>query len=87
MELRGANCSAPKTIGVRNNKLINGGCAKFKGSPDICGFSDFSQLVGRCRTVEADAAFLFLGFIASLVAAVLYLSVMRNQKKGLHAAV
>lgn len=39
----------------------------------------WEQVAGRCRTVEADAAFLFLGFVACVAAAALC---FMAQKRG-----
>lgn len=52
-----------------SNELLNGGCVKRKGIP-YCGYDSLDELSGRCKVVEADAAFLFLGFAACLGAAV-----------------
>jgi len=75
------------------NYLLNGGC-KGKGDNRICGIPATSDkaavnmLNSRCRMVEADAAFLFLGFIASIAAAVLcFLASRRSGGRVRHSAV
>jgi len=82
--LKGVDCSThtdtspSKDIG----ELIVSGCGKEYGT-DICGIqlenNPYSAVTARCKTVEADAAFLFLGFLASLAAAALcYLASTRG---------
>ena len=45
-----------------------GGCHKSKGY-EYCGYDDYDQVVGRCKVVKSDTAFLFIGFVACLGAA------------------
>lgn len=53
-----------------SNELLNGGCVKTKRGP-ACGYVDLEEIAGRCKVLEADSAFLFLGFGACVGAAVL----------------
>jgi hypothetical protein len=52
-----------------SNPLLNGGCMTKKGTP-YCGYDGLEEISARCKVVEADAAFLLLGFVACVGAAV-----------------
>ncbi|KAH9834684.1 marvel domain-containing protein [Teratosphaeria destructans] len=83
--LSGVHCGMSDTelSSESKNFLINGG--KYHGG---YGIGSKSELVGRCRKMEADAAFLFLGFIASAAAAALCYVGSRKGSGGLkHSAV
>lgn len=85
--LRGVNCSNGDDDKTWHNSLISGGCIKDSTDSDgssqyTCGFFKKSDVEHRCHMAEADAAFMFLGFIVSLGAAILCLHVARTKKKG-----
>jgi len=83
--LKGVSCGNPSD--TSRNFLINGGC-KGHGSNEACGFSGYNVLPGRCRMVEADSAFLFLGFLASIAAAILCFIASKRSGGGMkHSAV
>ncbi|KAK5125055.1 hypothetical protein LTR85_001246 [Meristemomyces frigidus] len=83
--LRGVSCG--NTHDTSNNYLLNGGC-KGKGDNQECGFASYNVLPGRCRMAEADSAFLFLGFLISIGAAVLcFLASRRGGGVSKHSAV
>lgn len=69
--LKGVSCG--NVVEEIQNYLLNGGC-KGHGENKTCGgpkLTGTDLLNGRCRQIEADSAFLFLGFLASVSAAVL----------------
>ncbi|TKA79026.1 hypothetical protein B0A55_03159 [Friedmanniomyces simplex] len=86
--LKGVTCTDDVTTAY--NSLLNGGCYG-SGDKKLCGFPVQNYkgvLAGRCRTAEADAAFLFLGFLASVAAAVLCFLASRRGGRGVkHSAV
>ena len=47
---------------------MDGGCYK-KNGYYYCGYDSEDQVIGRCKVVKSDTAFLFLGFAACLGAA------------------
>ncbi|KAJ5652748.1 hypothetical protein N7507_010174 [Penicillium longicatenatum] len=69
--LKGADCSSPDNGTTWDNPLISGGCTG-KGDDKLChdgswGSSDkWSTIKSRCKRAEADCAFMFLAFIASV---------------------
>lgn len=65
---------------------MNGGCHKVKGQT-LCAYENDNTIEGRCRMVEADTAFLFLGCIASIGAAVLCFIASRRGGSVRHSAV
>ena len=70
------------------NYLLDGGCVG-KGQNVNCGLTEDADggLIGRLKVIEADAAFLFLGFLISIGAAVLYyLASRRNDRGARHSA-
>ncbi|KAK4549532.1 hypothetical protein LTR36_006529 [Oleoguttula mirabilis] len=75
--LRGVSCGDVNE--TYKSYLLNGGC-KGKGDNLQCGIDIHPYaLPGRCKMVEADSAFLFLGFLVSVAAAVLcYLASKRG---------
>jgi len=66
--LRGVSCGNVFT--TTKSRLLTGGC-KFANHQTICGFPTSAAIRSRCHDMEADAAFLFLGFLASVATAVL----------------
>nr|POE49151.1 hypothetical protein CFP56_32301 [Quercus suber] len=95
VQIRGVNCgkSDEDVLSMGLNFLMNGGC-RGKGDDETCGFAAdadstadaLSTLLSHCHTVEADTAFLFLGFVACIGAAVLCL--MAGRRGGArHSAV
>lgn len=89
--LKGLSCTNIETRGTLLNKFVTGGCKRHKDDYK-CGYLPFDdggkdQLEGRCKLVEADAAFLFLGFVASVVGAVLCLIASRRGGVGKRSAV
>ena len=80
--MRGTSCSNVKTKEAFNNALINGGCTSVKGQKNCYYFSDegFKTLASRCREQDADAAFLFMGFLVVVGMAVV--SFLKARKGG-----
>jgi len=70
------------------SSLLNGGSIT-SGTDTLYGFPTTNYhavLSGRCRTAEADSAFLFLGFLASLAAAVLCFLASRRGGRGVKSS-
>lgn len=73
VKLRGIDCESSEDNyhNSVDNPLVNSGCVHNENRHKYyCGF-DYNDMPDRCRTVEADAAFLFLGFLACIATAVL----------------
>lgn len=70
-QITGVDCGADEKVyhSSWESDLLNGGCVKLKDN-EWCGADGFKQLADRCKVIEADAAFLFLAFVASVGAAV-----------------
>lgn len=81
VQLRHVDCGNGKNNWTNSNKLINGGCRK-KDGDSYCGFDEYSDLEGRCHIASANAAFLFLGFLAALAAAILCWLAVRKAKRS-----
>ncbi|KAK5135799.1 hypothetical protein LTR08_004626 [Meristemomyces frigidus] len=81
------SCSDKSSPACWYNYLVSGGC-KGKGENQICGAHGTDGNGVRCRMIEADSAFLFLGFLVSVTAAVLYyMASRRSGREVRHAAV
>ncbi|KAJ6115307.1 hypothetical protein N7486_001085 [Penicillium sp. IBT 16267x] len=68
--LKGTDCSDPNNGTTWDNPLISGGCTG-KGNDRLChdgswGSDEWSTVKSRCKRAEADCAFMFLAFIASV---------------------
>jgi hypothetical protein len=61
--LRGADCSDPNTLFYNN--LLNGGLFNFQGR--LSSALTKQQMQSRCNADKADTAFMFLGFVVSVV--------------------
>ncbi|KAK1057538.1 hypothetical protein LTR12_008689 [Friedmanniomyces endolithicus] len=84
--LKGVTCNNDES--TYQSSLLNGGCQK-SGGEDYCAVpseNTHAVLSGRCRTAEADSAFLFLGFLASLAAAVLCFLASRRGGRGVKSS-
>jgi len=62
-----------------SSELLNGGCVNTKSGPR-CAWNSLEEISGRCKVVEADSAFLLLGFAACVGAAVLCFLAQRRGK-------
>lgn len=90
MQLRGVSCGTSNAdlIASAPNFLLNGGVLKAKNPEnDVSGVKNSHELASHCRTAEADAAFLFLAFVACVAAAVLCFIGTRRGGVGRHSAV
>lgn len=65
---------------------MNGGCHKIDGDW-FCAYQPGKPLANRCHAVQADTAFLFLGFIANVTAAILAFIAHRRGGTMKHSAV
>jgi hypothetical protein len=61
--LRGADCSDPYTLFYNN--LLNGGLFNYQGQ--LSSAITEHQMQSRCNADKADTAFMFLGFVVSVV--------------------
>ncbi|KAK3062494.1 hypothetical protein LTS18_003950 [Coniosporium uncinatum] len=91
VQLRGVSCSNNST--TSNNALLNGGCFGGKEARDRCdsetcctyGYDRESktfspELKSRCQMDEADAAFMFMGFLITL--GLIVVSFLVRRKSG-----
>lgn len=81
VQLRHVDCDSGKNRWTNSNDLINGGCHKVDGER-FCGFDEYEDLKGRCHIASANAAFLFLGFLAATAAAVICWLAVRKAKRS-----
>lgn len=92
--LRGVKCNSvhegstsEAALPTWDNPLINGGCFDRQDGHCIQTAYEFKDIRAHCRAVEADAAFLFLGFLACVAAAVLAFIAHRRGGSMRHSAV
>ena len=78
IQLKGVNCKDGWNDSTRQNKLINGGV----DGDGFAGFDDEAELLGRCKMAEANATFLFLGFLAAVASLVMGVLVVRKAGKS-----
>ncbi|KAK0284190.1 hypothetical protein LTR35_005905 [Friedmanniomyces endolithicus] len=84
--LKGVTCNNDES--TAESSLLNGGSIT-SGTDTLYGFPTTNYhavLSGRCRTAEADSAFLFLGFLASLAAAVLCFLASKRGGRGVKSS-
>ncbi|KAF2192408.1 hypothetical protein K469DRAFT_553046 [Zopfia rhizophila CBS 207.26] len=81
-KLRGITCSSGEELNLREmrkNELLNGGCVVFRGN-QVCAYGgDPGKMQSRCKQNEADAAFMFIGFI--VLAACLVITFLQTRRK------
>lgn len=79
VQLRGVDCSDGSKGSTTANELINGGCRTSKEYGGTrCAFENYKELEGRCKTAEANAAFMFLSSLVAMTAIVLGVLAVRK---------
>lgn len=80
--MRNVDCKSLEDTCVNEGGLITGGYLKEDGEIVDVGFSDEDDLLKRCKMIEANMAFFFLGFATAAAAAVIGFLAVRKAKRS-----